>query len=474
MSMTTRWIGDCFGLVGQVLDGKYRIDGVVAEGGFAVVYRGAHQMLNRAVAVKVLKTHTHTRDNDVARQIFIDGFVREAQTIVRLNHPNIVQVLDFGVTVMPSGERAPWMALEWLEGRTLRAELQARRGRGGRSPEEAVTFLRPIIEALAYAHDEGVAHRDVKPANIMLVDGRRGTTLKLLDFGIAKVMPEGDEPGSGHTLTSSDMHSFSLNYAAPEQISATRTGPWTDVHALGLILTELLTDQPPLQGRDRTEVLADILASARPTPARRGVDVGPLEPVIARALALRPSDRYRNAGELLSALDAALVALKEKSPASLHGSAPAAIRGSLAEAPRSVPESVADTAISALQSTTQLQRDIVRPAWRGPWVLTAAALAFLALGVVIAWKWISSAVLSGPVPRNGSQQVIPSTPVPASLSFPDRVPPRDSAWSNASSLDSGTMVSHPLSSSRDRVRAGMRTDRPTPRRTDPTTTIEVE
>lgn len=305
--MAQRTPVDRFGLLGTTLDRKFRVERLIAEGGFGVVYKATHVMLERPIALKVLKTPEEL--NDAAKAAFIDGFSREAKASVKINHPNIVQVLDFGVAEMPNGEMAPYMALEWLEGRTLRDELRARRGQGGRSPAAALALLRPALEALAYAHDEGIAHRDIKPANMMLVPTRRGETIKLLDFGIAKLMEEGEEAGSGETKTRSLLNAFSLQYAAPEQIGGSRTGPWTDVHAMGLILTEVLTDQPPYDGKERTEICCEVLSPTRPTPAKRKIDVGPWEQVLAKALALRPADRYANAGELLAALEETLPAI---------------------------------------------------------------------------------------------------------------------------------------------------------------------
>lgn len=295
---------DRFQLLGTTLERKFRVERIVAEGGFGVVYYATHVALERAIALKVLKTPPEL--NEKARAAFIEGFAREARATCKINHPNIVQVLDFGVAEMPSGELAPYMALEWLNGRTLREALMERRGRGGRSLHETFALIRPALEALAYAHDEGIAHRDIKPANMMLVPTRKGETLKLLDFGIAKVMEEGEEAGSGQTRTQSSLNAFSLAYAAPEQIGGSRTGPWTDVHAMALIITEIMTDRPPYDGKERTEICCDVLSSTRPTPAKRRVDAGPWEPVLTRALALRPADRYNNCGEFLAALEQAL------------------------------------------------------------------------------------------------------------------------------------------------------------------------
>jgi serine/threonine protein kinase len=263
-----------------------------------------HTALDRPVAVKVLKTPPEF--NEEAREAFIERFAFEARTIAKVSHPNIVQVLDYGVSALPTGEKAAWMALEWLTGHTLDTTLRARRGHGGRTPAEALALLKPVFEAMAYAHEEGIAHRDIKPANMILVPGRRGTTPRLLDFGIAKIMAEDEGVGTGHTRTQTVMQAFSPKYASPEQIGGTRTGPWTDIHALGLIVTEVLTDHTPYDGRDVTARFAEALSPVRPTPAKRNIDVGAWEPVLKRAVAVPVEERFANAGEFLAALEAAL------------------------------------------------------------------------------------------------------------------------------------------------------------------------
>src|SRR6188472_2824722 len=153
---------DRFGLAGTTVAGRYRVERQVAEGGFAVVYRAFQIALDRPVALKVLKTPPAL--GDAARARFEQRFATEARTIAKLQHPYIVDVYDYGVSPMPSGETAAWMALEWLEGETLERELDRRRGAGGRTSAETVALLRPVIEAVAYAHRRGVVHRDIKPA----------------------------------------------------------------------------------------------------------------------------------------------------------------------------------------------------------------------------------------------------------------------------------------------------------------------
>jgi serine/threonine protein kinase len=293
--------GDVYQLAGTTLEGRFVVERVVAEGGFGVVYRAQQAVLERPIALKVLKTPD--RFDDAAKQQFLAGFAAEAKTIARFAHPHIVHVYDFGVSMMPSGVRAAWMALEWLTGVTLEDELLARRGRGGRSPGECLALLKPILSALALAHAEGVAHRDIKPANIMLVPMPGGAILKLLDFGIAKIMGADETVGTGDTRTSSRQIAFSPRYASPEQFVQGRSGPWTDVHAMGIVLFELLTDLPAFEGDDMNVLFQQIMGRTRPTPATRGVHVGVWEAVLSRAVALCPADRYADARALLHALE---------------------------------------------------------------------------------------------------------------------------------------------------------------------------
>ena len=301
---------DVFQLAGTVLDGKYRIGRVVAEGGFGFVYAAHHLTLDVPLALKVLKPNR--AQSDELRAEMVAGFVAEARTTARLAHPNIARAFDTGV--MPSAtypEGLPWIALEWLDGRTLESELVQRRGRGGRSPKEALKLLGPVMDAMDHAHRLGVAHRDLKPSNVMLIDERGRIVPKVLDFGIAKITEAPIAPSSGQTATKSALITFSPGYAAPEQVSMTRTGPWTDVHALALLVIEVLSDQQVYGWSESRPILAEILASDRPTPSRRGLDVGPWEAVLSRALSLNPAERQASAGALLEELSSAVDAAEQ-------------------------------------------------------------------------------------------------------------------------------------------------------------------
>ena len=212
---------DPFGLAGSVLDGRFRSNARWRKAGSVSFTTRTQVALDRPVAIKVLKTPA---DFDEAAKVqFRDRFAGEAKTIARIRHPHIVDVYDFGISPMPSGEIAPWMALEWLQGETLEDELQRRRGQGGRKPADVLAVLRPVLQAFAFAHKQGIAHRDIKPANIMTVPSEHGVTMQVLDFGIAKVANPDQIAGSGYSRTSS-MPAFSPLYAAPEQIAFGRTG----------------------------------------------------------------------------------------------------------------------------------------------------------------------------------------------------------------------------------------------------------
>jgi serine/threonine protein kinase len=296
---------DTFKLKGQVLDARYEVESVVGEGGFGVVYRATQVNFEEPVAIKVLKIPSQLSSEEA--DTFIQTFRAEGKHLRKLSseHPAFVRAHDTGV-IDVDGVPAPYLVLEWLDGAALEDELKNRRNSGehGRSIEESMQILEPIFGALAHAHAQRVAHRDIKPANIFIVKTKSGKSAKLLDFGMAKVMTASGTQGL-HAATQGGLAGLTPAYAAPEQwdkkLSA--TGPWTDVYALALVLVELLTDQPPLDGDDMVSLMSATLDEARPTPKARGANVSDeVEAVFAKALTLYPKDRYRHAGEFWNAL----------------------------------------------------------------------------------------------------------------------------------------------------------------------------
>ncbi len=292
---------------GTVVARRYRVDRVIGSGGFAVVYRAHHLSLDAPVALKVLRLGIG--DSAERRERELERFVEEARILARFRHPGIVGVIDAGIEASAAmAAPFPWMALEWCEGATLAAEVGRRRG-VALSPQEAWWIVRAVALAVGEAHAAGVVHRDLKPANVMLVRGKEGVEPRVLDFGIAKVIEasklESDAATQG-TLVCSPA------YAAPEQVVGGVTGPWTDIHALGIIMTELLCCRAPY---DVTG--AGPIAALRPTPAAHGVDVGALEPVLSRAVALTPGDRFDDVASFIAAVDEAV-----GPPAPVHLSTP--------------------------------------------------------------------------------------------------------------------------------------------------------
>ena len=304
--MSSAQLEDPFGLAGTTLDGQYRADQVVGEGGYGVVYRGWHVSLEQPIAIKALKVLS--ADDRVVQDALFAKFKDEAKLLYTLSQASlhIVRSMDFGAVTTASGAWAPYMVLEWLEGRSLAEDLSQRRKRGmrGRSLDEALALLEPAAEGLGVAHHRRVAHRDIKPANFFLLDSTEGPRVKVLDFGIAKIIRDGEGPG-----TRSPFASFTWLYAAPEQLDPRvgQTGLATDVYSFALLLSELLTDRVPTEGRDVVSLLkAAIDPTLRPTPRQRGANVPDgIEVACRRALAVDPKVRYATIPDLWAALSAA-------------------------------------------------------------------------------------------------------------------------------------------------------------------------
>ncbi len=322
---------DPLGWVGSVLDGKYRIDEVVGEGGFGIVYAGYHLGFDEPIAIKFLKLDATVEG--AKRERFLKQFTVEGKLLYRLSHASaaIVRAIDVGAAVSPKGKWAPYLVLEWVRGRTLEKEVAERvaQGLGGRSLTEALALLTPAARGLDTAHEEGVAHRDVKPANFMVTEVRGRSTIKVLDFGIAKVVGSVRDH-SAQTTKSPSLHAFTPTHAAPEQFESHygATGPWTDVFALALVLVEVVSTKRALLGDNAAEhYMSATDASRRPTLRAGGIACSDaVERVLQRALAVDPRNRYQRAGEFWSALVAASAAdssmVQMSGQAAAHDTAP--------------------------------------------------------------------------------------------------------------------------------------------------------
>ncbi len=293
---------DPFGLSGQVIEAQYRIDRVVGEGGFSVVYRAHHLGLDEPVAIKCLKLQSHLESDMI--QEFSSRFRDESRIMYKLSQGNldIVRSMTSGTTVAPlTGALIPYMVLEWLEGKSLGTDLRERRvqGQKGRTIEEVIALFEPAANAVTFAHDQGVVHRDLKPGNLYLSKTASGIRLKVLDFGLAKIVdPTGGIIPSFQTMGNNTI--CSPSYGAPEQFdpSVGKIGPWTDVYALGLLILELLRDKKVRKGEGLALCALEALNPEQPTATSLGLKLRPsLELALARAVAFEPTTRQKSARE---------------------------------------------------------------------------------------------------------------------------------------------------------------------------------
>jgi eukaryotic-like serine/threonine-protein kinase len=310
-------VADVFGIVGSVIAGTYQVEAVVAEGGFAVVYRAHHTGFGAPVALKCLKL-PQKLDSE-AKVNFLAQFRAEAALLFQLSSSisSVVRPLHIDALAASDGGFVPYMVLEWLEGQTL-AKLIEDRAKAGRPPlalKKLARLLTPAALALDRAHNftgqNGVAvsivHSDLKPENIFLANVAGEEVAKVLDFGIAKAQSVASQVAgrAGATPTL-----FTPAFGAPEQWAPERygeTGPWTDVYGLALTLVEAIAGRPVMEGDTSAMMGIALDELERPTPLSRGVEVPPaVEIVFQRALAVDPRERQPHAGifwdELLVAL----------------------------------------------------------------------------------------------------------------------------------------------------------------------------
>lgn len=355
---------DPLGIAGQTIIEKYRIEKLVGEGGFALVYRAIHTIWNKPVAIKFFNGLSNAPLDQ--REQFRDAFIQEGALLTELSSQTaaIVQARDVGTYTSPDGQWMPFMVLEWLEGKPL-DELLDRERQAGAPPwtlSEVLPLLGQAASALDVAHGKGIAHRDIKPANLFVLGegARQGqATLKVLDFGVAKMMSDNTQLKAALAKTGVGITSFTPQYGAPEQFNRSygATGPWTDVYALALVAVEMLTGRVALDGDDLIQLaFASGNPEKRPTPRGFGVQVSDaVERVFQRALAVAPQDRYARAREFWRELEAAQAG--SLSDTVLHsgpvtGALPAVPAGSTQPAPFNAVPRAAETTTSSPSTLT--------------------------------------------------------------------------------------------------------------------------
>jgi eukaryotic-like serine/threonine-protein kinase len=268
--------------VGQLLDGRYRVEAYLAQGGMATVYLGTDTRLDRTVALKIMHAELAS-DED-----FVRRFVAEAKSVARLSHPNVVTVYDQG-----ADGRTLYLAMEHVPGRTLRDLLTER---SALRPREALDILEGVLAGLAAAHAAGIAHRDVKPENVLLGNNY---SIKVADFGLARLLTDA-------THTKSGMLIGTAAYLAPEQVAGGRTDFRADVYAAGIMLFELLTGRQPYTGDTPLTVAHRHVNEVVPAPSSLvpGLPAA-LDSLVALATSRDPELRPADAGQFLRAVTGA-------------------------------------------------------------------------------------------------------------------------------------------------------------------------
>jgi serine/threonine-protein kinase len=263
--------------VGRLLDGRYRVETLLARGGMATVYKAVDTRLDRVVAVKVMHAELAADDDFVAR------FIGEARAVAQLSDPNVVNVFDQG-----EDHGVVFLAMEYIEGRTLRDVL---RERGRLGAALALEVAESVLSALAAAHRAGIVHRDVKPENVLVGNNGR---VKVADFGLARALSSSYKTTRGLLGT--------VTYISPEQALGEKATPRSDVYSVGIMLFELLTGRPPHDGPTdfvvvRSHIDDDVPPPSGVVPVPRAVD-----DLVVTATSRSPADRYADADDFLAAL----------------------------------------------------------------------------------------------------------------------------------------------------------------------------
>ncbi|MFJ4014416.1 Stk1 family PASTA domain-containing Ser/Thr kinase [Streptomyces sp. NPDC090026] len=369
-------------LVGQLLDGRYRIEARIAVGGMATVYRAVDTRLDRVLALKVMHPEL------AADATFVERFIREAKSVARLAHPNVVGAFDQGA----EGAYV-YLAMEYVEGCTLRDVLRERRAL---SPRAALDILEPVLAALGAAHRAGFVHRDMKPENVLIGDDGR---VKVADFGLVRAVDTVTNT-SGALLGT-------VSYLAPEQIEYGTADPRADVYACGVVLYEMLTGGKPHGGQTPAQVLYRHLNEDVPPPSAAVPGLAPaLDDLVAGATARTPEVRPQDAVALLAAVRAARGSLDEAQLDAVPPGA-AALGAGEGDAERTdvLPRTVARRAApeAEVHRTARLAAPVPGPSGAGPGgrgglrgrlprrpVLTLVAVVLAVLGVGAGVWYINS------------------------------------------------------------------------------------
>jgi serine/threonine protein kinase len=273
----------------RLLAGRYELDGILARGGTAEVFRARDIRLDRIVAVKTLR-------EDLARDpTFQARFRREAQSVASLNHPSIVAVHDTGEDTLGESP-VPYIVMEYVDGRTLRDLLRDDRRL---LPERALEITDGVLRALDYSHRNGIVHRDIKPGNVMLT---RTGEVKVMGFGIARAVSDAQA-----TMTQTAQVIGTAQYLSPEQASGERVDARSDLYSTGCLLYELLTGRPPFLGDSPVAIAYQHVRENPVPPSQLDPDIPAwADSIVLRAMAKDPADRYQSAADMRTDIQRAL------------------------------------------------------------------------------------------------------------------------------------------------------------------------
>ena len=389
------------GLVGRTVNDKYRVTGVIARGGMGVVYRAEQLPLGRAVALKLIHTDLDESnpDSDFQRRFFL-----EAASCAKLSHPNIVVIYDYGQLELTSGRSSAYMAMELLEGRTLSEAIK----RDGRFTfGRALTIAREVTRALREAHGQGMVHRDLKPTNVMVHRTTDGESVKVLDFGLVKLLHD-DAPEQ----TREGVFMGSPKYMAPEQINCEPVDARVDLYALGVLLYQMLTGRVPFEGETQIQTLmAHVHDPVPPLPPEVPIAV---QQIVMRCLEKDREARFDSADDLVMAIDVAFATLGADAGRAVTGEKPA-------------PVQEGDTALShdagpTLATLTEVPIETAVPASTSKpgslrwWVLSVAAALVLGAAIFFAASRVPSTPEAPPISE------APEAPEAAFTVFIDSIP----------------------------------------------------
>jgi len=275
--------------IGKSLNGRYKIEELLGQGGMSAVYKATDPNLKRVVAIKLIHSHLSNDPN------FVTRFEEEAAAVAQLRHPNIIQVFDFD---HDQESDSYYMVLEFVPGETLQQHLE-RLNKSGRkiSSQNTIEYMINICDAVGYAHQRGMIHRDIKPANLMI--NVMGQAI-LMDFGIAKIVG-----GQSHTATGAVVGT--AMYMSPEQIKGEHPDARSDIYSLGVTLFEMASGQPPFKADSAMTLMMMHVNDPVPDIKKLNPDVpNELVAIINKALAKDPKDRYQTAAQMAAALRNAL------------------------------------------------------------------------------------------------------------------------------------------------------------------------